>query len=276
MMGHVRPPRGHPRLEPMTDTLFTNDFCPRMMYDSMGRCNSTIWTKEEDEILRLRYLSQGASGLQRVLGRTAHAISTRAQRLGLRRNTKRKWTPTELEILRVRYPTEGASKSLQASLNRGKNAIAAQARLQGLTLVQGTLSAIHRAIAQRGKDNPYFRGHEDMRAHFVSLIRKDAERRDIPHPLLDGSEASNRYLWELYVTQEKRCALSDQPIGFTQNTAQGKERGCASLDRIDSSKGYIEGNVQWVHKHINVMKRSISQEEFIQLANQIAKKHPRP
>lgn len=26
------------------------------------------------------------------------------------------------------------------------------------------------------------------------------------------------------------------------------------FDRIDPNKGYIIGNVQWVHKHINMMK----------------------
>jgi hypothetical protein len=47
----------------------------------------------------------------------------------------------------------------------------------------------------------------------------------------------------------------------------------ASLDRIDSSKGYIEGNVQWVHKFINIMKNGFSQEEFIYLCQQVAKNH---
>ena len=37
----------------------------------------------------------------------------------------------------------------------------------------------------------------------------------------------------------------------------------ASLDRIDSSKGYIKGNVQWVHKNINYMKQEMTNEEFL-------------
>jgi archaellum component FlaC len=39
----------------------------------------------------------------------------------------------------------------------------------------------------------------------------------------------------------------------------------ASLDRVDSAKGYIKGNVQWVHKDINMMKQQYSQEYFIQM-----------
>lgn len=37
----------------------------------------------------------------------------------------------------------------------------------------------------------------------------------------------------------------------------------ASLDRIDSAKGYVEGNVQWVHKRINLMKGTLSEKDFI-------------
>jgi hypothetical protein len=46
--------------------------------------------------------------------------------------------------------------------------------------------------------------------------------------------------------------------------------GTASLDRIDSSKGYEEGNIQWVHKHINFMKRTYSQEYFIDMCKKVA------
>jgi len=37
----------------------------------------------------------------------------------------------------------------------------------------------------------------------------------------------------------------------------------ASVDRIDSSIGYVMGNIQWVHKDINKMKSDFSQELFI-------------
>ena len=43
----------------------------------------------------------------------------------------------------------------------------------------------------------------------------------------------------------------------------------ASLDRIDSSLGYIEGNVQWVERKVNIIKRELKQEEFIKLCQDI-------
>lgn len=44
----------------------------------------------------------------------------------------------------------------------------------------------------------------------------------------------------------------------------------ASLDRIDSSKGYIINNIQWVHKNINKMKNKLSNNEFIQMCQDVS------
>lgn len=43
----------------------------------------------------------------------------------------------------------------------------------------------------------------------------------------------------------------------------------ASLDRIDSKRGYTEGNVQWVHKSVNLAKNSLSEVEFIMLCHAV-------
>lgn len=73
---------------------------------------------------------------------------------------------------------------------------------------------------------------------------------------------SNEYLWELFQRQDGRCALTGcQLIPHRKES----EEYTASLDRIDSTKGYIEGNVQWVHKDINYMKMDLSASRFIEL-----------
>jgi len=43
-----------------------------------------------------------------------------------------------------------------------------------------------------------------------------------------------------------------------------------SIDRIDNSKGYIEGNVQWVHKLANLMKNKFTDEEYIEMCEKVA------
>lgn len=67
--------------------------------------------------------------------------------------------------------------------------------------------------------------------------------------------------WELFLKQEKTCALTGILLKFTSPNFENT----ASLDRIDSSKPYILGNIQWVHKDINLMKQVLSQERFIEL-----------
>ncbi len=44
----------------------------------------------------------------------------------------------------------------------------------------------------------------------------------------------------------------------------------ASLDRINSNFGYIEGNVQWIHKLLNNTKNKMHNEDFINWCIKIA------
>lgn len=65
-----------------------------------------------------------------------------------------------------------------------------------------------------------------------------------------------------------KCAFSGVEICFNK---QSDYTTTASLDRIDSDKGYIEGNVQWVHKDVNIMKQEMKDDEFINWCDKISK-----
>lgn len=81
--------------------------------------------------------------------------------------------------------------------------------------------------------------------------------------------------WQIFEEQDRKCALTGLPISFGNSW---NRRCTASLDRIDSTKGYIEGNVQWVHKRINAMKGDLPETElikFCQLVVAHAKDHER-
>lgn len=79
------------------------------------------------------------------------------------------------------------------------------------------------------------------------------------------------YLWKLFLSQNKKCALSGIDIKFPKTWGpKSKTEMTASLDRIDSSKGYLKGNVQWLHKNINVMKMDMSDTQFITLCRMVA------
>ena len=66
---------------------------------------------------------------------------------------------------------------------------------------------------------------------------------------------------------------SDKIIQLTylaKNTKEWIQRiNTASLDRINSKKGYVEGNIQWVHKDINMMKHCLETSDFIKWCEKI-------
>lgn len=82
-------------------------------------------------------------------------------------------------------------------------------------------------------------------------------------------ELSVEYLDNLFLNQDKKCAISRLSISFDSNFKVRDKNVTASLDRIDSKKDYIEGNVQWVHKDINKMKQDYTQKEFIEMCCRI-------
>jgi len=103
----------------------------------------------------------------------------------------------------------------------------------------------------------HWEGFEDISGWYWSNVQNNAKKRKLPFDL------TKEYVWDLFLKQDKKCVLSGEPICFNSNHWKDKKNGTASLDRKDSSKGYIEGNVQWVHKDVNYMKQSMSDEEFI-------------
>lgn len=82
---------------------------------------------------------------------------------------------------------------------------------------------------------------------------------------------SDQYLWNLFQKQLGECALSGVELAFSEQSSgkEARSNTTASLDRIDSSKGYIEGNVQWIHKNINKMKMDFDQKQFIEVCQKI-------
>lgn len=75
-------------------------------------------------------------------------------------------------------------------------------------------------------------------------------------------------LVELLEGQGHRCALSGLPISFAPCNRL-KNQTTASVDRKDSSGGYVEGNVWWVHKKVNSMKNQYPLDEFLELCEMV-------
>jgi len=77
-----------------------------------------------------------------------------------------------------------------------------------------------------------------------------------------------KYLEKLWERQKGKCALSNMQIELRANWQKNLQT--ASLDRIDNTKGYIKGNVQWLHKDINNMKYTFTEDYFILLCKLVS------
>lgn len=102
----------------------------------------------------------------------------------------------------------------------------------------------------------------EISGHFWQHTEKSAKNRNIPF-LIDINTA-----WQLFLNQNGRCAYTNVKLTFYKKNTDWVSQ-TASLDRIDSKKPYILGNVQWVHKDINRIKWSLPENVFIEWCNKV-------
>ena len=103
-------------------------------------------------------------------------------------------------------------------------------------------------IVLRGKNRKDWKGYEEISGQFWHQIVRGANGEKGRAPI--QLNLTIQQAWELFIKQERKCALSGLLIDFPE---KWDSRGTASLDRIDSSGDYELGNVQWVHKDVNKM-----------------------
>lgn len=100
---------------------------------------------------------------------------------------------------------------------------------------------------------------------YVKRARRRAKGYGIEWSAVDGSEESMEYLDSLVTDL---CPLSGKPLIYHRGKRDSGAN--ASLDRIDSNKGYVKGNLRWVDKHVNKMRLNWTDEEFLSLVAEIA------
>lgn len=108
-------------------------------------------------------------------------------------------------------------------------------------------------VRKSGRNSHSWKGGEFVPSRFYSRAKKGAEARGLCWDL------NIAYLDKLWVDQNEKCAYTGEILIFGTNSNEQT----ASLDRIDSRMGYVENNVQYVHKNINEMKWNWSEEKFL-------------
>lgn len=98
---------------------------------------------------------------------------------------------------------------------------------------------------------------------YFHKLKRSAEKRNLDFTI------SREYIDDLFEKQDRKCAYTKYDLYFGTN----QYRGTASLDRIDSNKGYVDGNIQWVHKDVNTIKWDLTHEKFIELCQLITENY---
>lgn len=109
-----------------------------------------------------------------------------------------------------------------------------------------------------------WRGYGEISGKFWTKIGKNAVRRKLEFVI------SIENAWDKFISQKGRCALNNwKLVMYSEAHNQNYIDRTASLDRIDNTKGYIAGNIQWIHKELNRMKWDLNQDRYIELCKAV-------
>ena len=90
-------------------------------------------------------------------------------------------------------------------------------------------------------------------------------------------EVTLDYVYSVGASQDFFCALTGNELEFERGGTHWLGKWCnpnsCTIDRIDSSKGYIKGNIQLVLWKVNCIKRDLQDEEFIEICKLVAQNH---
>ena len=131
-------------------------------------------------------------------------------------------------------------------------------------LLAGASRACKRCASRPSSASPHWKGCGEMTGYYWGRACRGAVERGLP------VEITIEQAWQVFLSQDRRCALTGLPLTMLGGNSAVAE-ATASLDRIDSSRGYVPGNVQWVHKHINRMKNDFDEAHFRRLCRMIVK-----
>ena len=247
------------------------------------------------------YLNQDIDDIVKHINSTRRNVMYVAHKNGIVKRPIKKWDKTEIDFLRENY-NKLTIQEICTKLNRSVDSIFQQVSYLGilkyfrftkelLELEYLTNKQSVRQISDKykvteaviynymkkfgiekinrprifGSNHAQWSGYMEISGSHWGRIKSCAKYRGI------SFDIDIKDVWELFIKQDRKCALSGVEITFgdsDKNTYKNTNKNMyknttASLDRIDSSKGYTIDNVQWVHKIVNHMKLAIPEKEFL-------------
>lgn len=126
---------------------------------------------------------------------------------------------------------------------------------------------------QFGRNSHNWKGWEGISGRYWSSLKCGAKSRGIKFDLRPED------IWNKFIEQDRKCALTGLKLSLRADlhtSKEGSKEIDASLDRIDSSKGYEPTNIQWVHKIVQIMKNRWSNDEYVRFCHLVASNNPLP
>lgn len=105
--------------------------------------------------------------------------------------------------------------------------------------------------------------------NYLKAALKDAKRR--AKSCGRDLDLDLEFLLALFKKQGGRCALSNRVLTWYSGKGRHQSFHNISLDRIDSSKGYLKENVQIVCYMVNLMKNRLTKEELLEWSRDMVK-----
>lgn len=136
-------------------------------------------------------------------------------------------------------------------------------------------------VEPRGIGNLIRDGRQlDEYSPFRFFVKKARARSKKKSMTLDITNEFVKTLWE---EQNGKCSLTGWDMilpktseGWGDDLNEHQSIRRASLDRIDSSKGYVEGNVRFVCYMANICKNSYSDSKVLEFCEAVTIKNPAP
>lgn len=128
------------------------------------------------------------------------------------------------------------------------------------------------------KNNPILSNYtkagkrQDKYSPFRYFVNKARSRiNGYPHGQeLKKFDITVELLLELWESQKGKCAITGVKMELPKTTYSPRNSpSCASLDRIDTSKGYMKDNVEFICQFVNLGKNNYSKNQIQKFFDQI-------
>jgi hypothetical protein len=99
----------------------------------------------------------------------------------------------------------------------------------------------------------------------LSIAKLRSKRKNLPFDITEE---------DLFNVATEYCPITNKKLHYIHRKFNKDYANCASLDRIDSSKGYTKDNIRIISLRANVLKSCCSFEDLLNMQNYFIKYSP--